>query len=149
MAKTTFEKTKNRLLDRNVLSVSKIKNKNFYKIAEDHSIKFIHIMERITHENYQHLQHEIRKIVEEHSRRDIDEKISTCSKLLNNLLQIDNGFTILDSVKNSKKTLYKDEHQEIQKMIAEIFKIISADRNFCLIYPIIMKPIASKIFIQD
>jgi len=41
--------------------------------------------------------------------------------LLTSLLQTDNGFTILDSIKNPKKTLYQDEHLMIQQLIFSTF----------------------------
>jgi hypothetical protein len=63
-------------------------------------------------------------------------KLKEIKKIL--LLQTDNGFTVLDAVKNPKKTLYKDEHLEIQEMISEIFKVITNDRDFELVYPTVM-----------
>ena len=138
MAKTTFEKTKNRMLEKNVLSVTKRGNKNFYNITENYQKKSLQLMERFTHENYQHLQHEIKKIDDYH-HKDINEKILSCVELLRELLETDNGFTLLDSIKNSKKTLYKDEHLAIQEMISKIFKMIFNDQDFELIYPVVMK----------
>jgi hypothetical protein len=44
----------------------------------------------------------------------------------------------LDSVKNAKKTLYKDEHQIIQEMISKVFKMINDDKDFEIIYPAVM-----------
>jgi hypothetical protein len=61
--------------------------------------------------------------------------------LLRELLQIDNGFTILDSIKNSKKTLYKDEHLETQEMISTIFNAIRNDKNSEIIFPSIMSSV--------
>ncbi|HUT05764.1 MAG TPA: hypothetical protein VMW74_03625 [Nitrosopumilaceae archaeon] len=138
MAKTTFEKTKNHMLEKNVLSVTKRGNKNFYHITENYQKKSLQMMERITHENYQRLQHEIKRI-KDHQHIGVNEKISTCVQLLRELLSTDNGFTILDSVKNPKKTLYKDEHLSIQEMISKVFEIIIEDRDFELIYPVVMK----------
>ena len=138
MAKTTFEKTKNHMLEKNVLSVTKRGNKNFYHITENYQKKSLQMMERITHENYQRLQHEIKRI-KDHQHIWVNEKISTCVQLLRELLSTDNGFTILDSVKNPKKTLYKDEHLSIQEMISKIFEIILEDPDFELIYPVVMK----------
>jgi hypothetical protein len=53
-------------------------------------------------------------------------------------LNTDNGFTILDSAKNPKKTLYKDEHQTIQQLIHQIFEIIRHDKDFEIIFPTII-----------
>jgi len=58
--------------------------------------------------------------------------------LLKNLLQTDNGFTILDSIKNPKKTLYRDEHLMIQQLISQLFKIIKNDADYELIFPTIV-----------
>ena len=138
MAKTTFEKTKNHMLEKNVLSVTKRGNKNFYNLTENYLKKSQQLMERTTHENYQRLQHEIRRM-EDNKHKDVNEKISTCVQILRELLSTDNGFTILDSVKNPKKTLYKDEHLSIQEMISKIFEIILDDPDFELIYPVVMK----------
>ncbi|MEK0320188.1 MAG: hypothetical protein QQN61_03735, partial [Nitrosopumilus sp.] len=55
-----------------------------------------------------------------------------------NLLNADNGFTILDSAKNPKKTLYKDEHLMIQQLIHQIFEIIRHDKDFEIIFPTIV-----------
>ena len=49
--------------------------------------------------------------------------------MLRQLLQTDNGLTLLDSIKNSKKTLYKDEHLEIQEMISFVFHCITNQKD--------------------
>ena len=95
-------------------------------------------MERISHENYQTLQHEIKRAYDDFHHKDVTEKISMSVRLLRGLLQTDNSFTILDSTKNPKKTLYKDEHQTIQEMISKIFKVITNDKDFELVYPTVM-----------
>jgi hypothetical protein len=138
MAKTTFEKTKNRLIEKNVLSVSQIGNKKFYHLTKNYQKNSLQLIERITHENFQTLQHEIKRVEENFHHKDVTEKICLGVQLLRDLLQTDNGFTILDAIKNPKKTLYKDEHLEIQEMISEIFKVITNDRDFELLYPAVM-----------
>jgi hypothetical protein len=65
--------------------------------------------------------------------------------LLRRLLQTDNGFTVLDATKNPKKTLYKDEHLEIQEKIYEIFKVITDDKDFELVYPTVMSCLENNI----
>ncbi len=55
----------------------------------------------------------------------------------------------MDSIKNAKKTLYKDEHQIIQEMISKVFKMINDDKDFEIIYPAVMSYLentVSKIF---
>jgi hypothetical protein len=149
MAKTTFERTKNRLIEKNILSVSQIGNKKFYSITENYQKSSLQLIERISHENYQSLQHEIKKIKEDYHHKDVNEKITTCVQLLIGFLQTDNEFTLLDAVKNPKKTLYKDEHQTIQEMISKVFKMINDDKDFEIIYPTVMSYIentVSKIF---
>ncbi len=138
MAKTTFERTKNRLIEKNVLSVSKIGNKKFYHLTENYQKSSLQLIERISHENYQTLQHEIKRVEENYHHKDITEKICSSVHLLRRLLQTDNGFTVLDATKNPKKTLYKDEHLEIQEMISIIFKVITDDKDFELVYPTVM-----------
>ena len=138
MAKTTFERTKNRLIEKNILSVSRIGNKKIYKITENYQKNSLQLIERISHENYQTLQHEIKRAKEDFHHKDVTEKICLSAHLLRRLLQTDNGFTVLDATKNPKKTLYKDEHLEIQEMISEIFKVITNDKDFELVYPIVM-----------
>ncbi len=149
MAKTTFEKTKNRLLEKNVLEVIQKGNRNFYCITEDYPKKSQQLIERISHENYQYLQHEVRREKENYHHKDVNEKISKSVQLLRGLLQTDNEFTLLDSVKNAKKTLYKDEHQIIQEMISKVFEMIKDDKDFEIIYPAVLSYIEntiSKIF---
>ena len=138
MAKTTFEKTKNRLIEKNILTVSQIGNKKFYSITENYQKSSIQLMERISHEKYQILQQEIRRIKDDYLHKDVNEKISTCVQLFKSLLQVDNGFTFLDSIKNAKRTLYKDEHLAIQEMISIIFHTISDGKDSELVYPQVM-----------
>jgi len=138
MAKTTFENTKNRMIEMNVLSVVNKGNKKVYNIPKDYQKRSLQTIERVVHEKYQHLKHNIKKIKEDYIHKDVDEKILICANMVRNLLQTDNGFTFLDSIKNSKKTLYKDEHLAIQEMISKIYEIISKDKDKELIFPIII-----------
>jgi hypothetical protein len=113
-------------------------NKKFYTITENYEKRSLQLIERMTHLNFQHLQHEIKRLRGDYHHKDVNEKISKSIQLLRELLQTDNGFTILDSIKNSKKTLYKDEHLEIQEMIAFVFLAITNDKNAEMIFPQIM-----------
>lgn len=141
MAKTTFEKIRDELIEKNVISFSRKGNRKFYTITENYQKRSVQLIERMTHLNFQYLHHEIKKTEENFYHKDINEKISKSIQLLRELLQTDNGFTILDSIKNSKKTLYKDEHLEIQNMIAVVFQIINKDRSGEFIFPTIMNSI--------
>ncbi|MDH3617857.1 MAG: hypothetical protein OEM89_03920 [Nitrosopumilus sp.] len=149
MAKTTFEKTKNQLIEKDVLMVNQKGNKKFYSISENYQKKYLQQIERITHENYQYLQHQIKRIKENHYHKDVKEKVVIYVQLFKELLHTDNGFTFLDSVKNSKKTLYKDEHLSIQEMISESFEIIINDKDYELIYPMVIKNIGLNISINS
>lgn len=134
MAKTTFERTRNELIEKNVLSYTMKGNKKFYHITENYQTKTLHIIERISNLNFQNLQHEVKHWNENYHRKDVNEKILYSKQLLKKLFQIDNEFTFLDAIKNSKKTLYKDEHQTIQEMISKIFFNITNDKDSEIIF---------------
>ena len=59
--------------------------------------------------------------------------------LLVNLIRVDGEFTILDSVKNPKKTLYRDKHLTIQQLIHQVFTIIRNDKDFKIVFPIVVR----------
>ena len=134
MAKATFEKTRDELIEKNILSYSMKGNKKFYHITENYQTKTLHLIERITHLNFQNLQHEVKHWNENYHHKDVNEKILYSRQILKNLFQIDNEFTFLDAIKNSKKTLYKDEHQIIQEMISNIFLNITNDKDSEIIF---------------
>ena len=64
--------------------------------------------------------------------------IIVANTLLQNLLQTDNGFTVLDSVKDPKKTLYRDEHLMIQQLVHKVIEIIRNDKDSEIVYPSIV-----------
>ncbi|MFZ8938315.1 MAG: hypothetical protein ACO2Y5_08710 [Nitrosopumilaceae archaeon] len=138
MAKTTFEKTRDSLIEKNVISCHMKGNRKFYQVTENYQKTSMQLMERITHSNFQYLQHEIKRLEENFYHKDMNEKISKSIQMLRELLQTDNGFTFLDSIKNSKKTLYKDEHLEIQKMIFLVLESITKDKDAEIIFPSIL-----------
>ena len=80
----------------------------------------------------------IKRLNLDYSHKDIDQKISIGTMMLKSLLQTDNGFTILDSIKNPKKTLYRDEHLVIQQLIFQLFKIIKNDADYEIIFATII-----------
>ena len=80
----------------------------------------------------------IKKIESSYQHKDVGEKIILINSLLKNLMLTDNGFTFLDSSKNPKKTLYRDEHLEIQELIHRLFNIINNDKESDSIYPTIL-----------
>jgi hypothetical protein len=138
MAKTTFEKTRDSLLDKEIISVSHQGNMKFYLPTENYEEKLQHRIERNTNNSYHDLKLKIKKLDTDYSHKDVDDKITLANSLLRNLIHTDNGFTLLDSVKNPKKTLYHDEHLVIQQLINNVFEIIRKDKDFEIIFPSIV-----------
>jgi len=135
MAKTTFEKTRDSLLDKQTISVIRKGNMKFYGLSENFEHKSYQQIEQNTNSFFHDLKLKIKRLDEDFSHKDIDEKIVISNTLLKHLLQTDNGFTILDSEKDSKKTLYRDEHLMIQQLIFKVIKIIQNDKDFEIIFP--------------
>jgi len=104
MAKTTFEKTRNSLLEKDVITVQTRGNMKFYHPTENYEQKSQHHIERSTNNMFHYLKLQIKRLDTDYPHKDIDEKIIIANSLLRNLLQTDNGFTVLDSAKNPKKT---------------------------------------------
>ena len=138
MAKTTFEKVRDSLIEKEIIFVEKKGNMKFYVSTQNYREKSQQHLEQNTHKTYHDLKLKIKKLNLDYSHKDIDEKISIGTILLKSLLQTDNGFTILDSIKNPKKTLYRDEHLMIQQLIFQLFKIIKKDDDYEIIFPTIV-----------
>jgi hypothetical protein len=138
MAKTTFEKTRDSLLEKEIISVNHKGNMKFYVPTENYEERLQHRIERNTNNTYHDLKLKIKKLDTDYSHKDVDEKITLANSLLRNLILVDNGFTLLDSAKNPKKTLYHDEHLTIQQLINHIFEIIRKDKDFDIIFPTIV-----------
>lgn len=138
MAKTTFEKTRNSLLEKEIIFVSHKGNMKFYVPTENYEEKLQHRIERSTNVSYHDLKLKIKKLDADYSHKDIDEKIKLANSLLKNLIRTDNGFTLLDSAKNPKKTLYRDEHLTIQQLIHHVFEIIRFDKDSEIIFPTVV-----------
>ena len=138
MAKTTFEKSRNSLVEKEILIVEKKGNMKFYALTPNYREKSQQRLEQNTNKIYHDLKLKIKKLHVDFSHKDVDEKIILGMMVLKNLLQTDNGFTILDSIKNPKKTLYRDEHLEIQQLISQLFTIIKNDVDYELIFPTIV-----------
>lgn len=137
MAKTTFEKIRNSLLEKEIIFVKNRGNMKFYLPTENYEQKLQHRIERNTNQSYHDLKLEIKRLDTDYPHKDIDEKILLANSLLKNLIRVDNGFTILDSAKNPKKTLYRDEHLTIQQLINKVFQVIRKDKDFEIIFPAI------------
>lgn len=138
MAKTTFEKTRDSLLEKEIITVQSKGNMKFYFLTENYEQKSQRHIERSTTNSFHDLKLKIKKLDVDYPHKDVDQKIIIANSLLRNLLNADNGFTILDSAKNPKKTLYKDEHLMIQQLIHQIFEIIRHDKDFEIIFPTIV-----------
>jgi hypothetical protein len=138
MAKTTFEKTRDSLLEKEIISVHIKGNMKFYRQTENYEQKSQQHIERSTNNSFHDLKLKIKRLDADYQHKDVDEKIRIANSLLRNLLQTDNGFTILDSAKNPKKTLYRDEHLTIQQLIHQIFEMIRHDKDFEIIFPTIV-----------
>ena len=138
MAKTTFEKTRDSLLEKEIIFVKTSGNMKFYVSTENYEEKLQYRIEHNTNNSYHDLKLKIKKLNTNYTHNDIDGKIILANFLLVNLIRVDNGFTILDSVKNPKKTLYRDEHLMIQQLIHQVFTIIRDDQDFGIVFPIIV-----------
>jgi len=138
MAKTTFEKTRDSLLEKEIISVNHRGNMKFYIPIENYEEKLQHRIERNTNNSYHDLKLKIKKLDTDYSHKDVDEKIILANSLLRNLIYVDNGFTLLDSAKNPKKTLYHDEHLTVQQLLNHVFEVIRKDKDFEIIFPTIV-----------
>jgi hypothetical protein len=138
MAKTTFEKTRNSLVEKEIIFVEKKRNMKFYVLTPNYREKSQQRLEQNTNKAYHDLKLKITRLDVDYPHKDIDDKILITNMLLTSLLQTDNGFTILDSIKNPKKTLYQDEHLTIQQLIFQLFKIIKTDVDYELLFPTIV-----------
>jgi len=138
MAKTTFEKTRDSLLKKEVIFVKMNGNMKFYFPTKNYDLKLQHKIERNTVHSYRDLKLKLKRLDIDYVHKDIDEKILVANNLLQNLIHTDNGFTILDSIKNPKKTLYQDEHLTIQQLIYQVFNIIRKDKDSEIVLPSIV-----------
>ena len=135
MAKTTFEKTRDSLLAKDIITVKMNGNMKFYFPTENFEHKSQQHIEQNTNNFFHDLKTQIKRLDTDFPHKDIDEKIKIANSLLRDLMKTDNGFTILDSAKNHKKTLYRDEHLTIQQLIHEVLEIVRNDKDFEIIFP--------------
>jgi len=138
MAKTTFEKTRDSLLEKEIILVQIKGNMKFYRLTENYEQKSQQHIEWFTNNSFHDLKSLIKRLETDYPHKDVDEKITIANSLLRNLLQTDNGFTVLDSAKNPNKTLYRDEHLTIQQLIHHVFEVIRHDKDFEIIFPTIV-----------
>lgn len=145
MAKTTFEKTRNSLIEKEMISVLKKGNMKFYVPTLNYTTKFQQHVERATNTSFHNIKNYIQKLETDYLHKDVNEKIHIANSIIKNLLLIDNGFTILDSNKNPKKILYRDEHLEIQYLIHRVFTIINNDKDYATIQPTVMSYLGASL----
>lgn len=138
MAKTTFEKIRNSLLEKDIIFVKIEGNMKFYVPVENYEEKLQHRIERNTNNSFHDLKLRIKRLDTDYPHKDVDEKTVLANSLLRTLMQTDNGFTFLDAAKNPKKTLYRDEHLVIQQLIHQVFEIMRKDKDFEIIFPTIV-----------
>lgn len=138
MAKTTFEKSKNSLLNKGIIFVESKGNMKFYVPTPNYEQQSQQRLEQNTNKTFHDLKLKITRLGADYPHKDIDEKILIATTLFKSLLETDNGFTILDSIKNPKKTLYRDEHLMIQQLISRVLKTIKNDVDYALIFPTIV-----------
>ena len=138
MAKTTFEKSKNSLLNKGIIFVETKGNMKFYVPTLNYEEQSQQHLELNTNKTFHDLKLKISRLDTDYPHKDIDEKILIATTVFKSLLETDNGFTILDLKKKKKKTLYRDEHLMIQQLISRIFKIIKNDVDCGLIFPTIV-----------
>ena len=86
MAKTTFEKIRDGLIEKNVISCSLRGNKKFYNITENYQKRSLLLIERITIANFHFLQHELKRLQDNYHHKDVNEKISKSIQFQNNIL---------------------------------------------------------------
>ena len=137
MAKTTFEKTRDSLIEKEIIYVQSKGNMKFYHLTENYAHKAAQHIEQTTNKSFHDLKLQIKRLETDFPHKDIDEKINTSNSILRRLLQTDNGFTILDSIKNPKKTLYRDEHLTVQQLIFQVYEMIQNDKDSELLTPTI------------
>lgn len=144
MAKTTFEKTRDSLIEKQIISVEKKGNMKFYIPTLNYADKFQQHIERNTTTAFHNIKNYIKKFETDYRHKGVNEKIILVNSLLKNILQIDNGFTLLDSNKNPKKTLYRDEHLEIQQLLHRVFAVIHNDKDHDTIYPTVLSYLSAS-----
>ena len=89
MAKTTFEKSRNSLVEKEILTVKKKANMKFYVITSNYKEKSQQRLEQHTNKTYHDLKLKIKKLNVDFSHKDVDEKIMLGIMILKNLFHSD------------------------------------------------------------
>src|SRR3972149_8348649 len=90
MAKTTFEKTRDSLLKKEIVSVQKKANMKFYVPTLNYAVRFQQHIERITNTSFHNLKIHIKKLEAGYHHNAVNDKITIANSLLKNILQTDN-----------------------------------------------------------
>ena len=91
MAKTTFEKTRDSLIEKEIVYVQSKSNMKFYHITENYTHKAAQHIEQTTNNSFHDLKLQIKRLETDFPHKDIDEKINTSNSLLKRLLQTEMG----------------------------------------------------------
>ena len=75
MAKTTFEKTRDSLLEKEIISVQIKGNMKFYRQTENYEQKSQQHIERSTNNSFHDLKLKIKRLDTDYPHKDVDEKI--------------------------------------------------------------------------
>jgi len=105
MAKTTFEKTRDSLLKKEIIFVKTSGNVKFYVFTEKYEEKIRYRIEHNTNNSYHDLKLKIKKLNSNYAHNDIDGKILLANFILVNLIRVDSGFTNIGFCKRSKKDI--------------------------------------------
>ena len=84
MAKTTFEKTRDSLLEKEIIFIKTSGNMKFYVSTENYGEKIQYRLEYNTNSSYHDLKLKIKKLNTDYSHKDVDGKIMLAHSLLIN-----------------------------------------------------------------
>ena len=90
MAKTTFEKTRDSLIEKEIIYVESKGNMKFYHITENYAHKAAQHIEQTTNNSFHDLKLQIKRLGTDFPHKDVDEKITTSNSILNNLIDLIN-----------------------------------------------------------
>lgn len=137
MAKATFEKCIKNLIEKNIVEVEQRGNKKHYQLRQNYDHVHKARLERGTEILFHAVKKELHHIKDGYRHLSVDQKSQKMFKIISNCITISSGFTLMDSVKNPKKMLYRDEQIDIQQMINDAFRIMTEDKDFEHVYKVV------------
>jgi len=137
MAKATFEKCIKNLIEKNIVEVEQRGNKKHYQLRLNYDHVHKARLERGTEILFHAVKKELHHIKDGYQHLSVDQKSQKMFKIISNCITISSGFTLVDSVKNPKKMLYRDEQIDIQQMINDAFRIMTEDKDFEHVYKVV------------